>query len=244
MPNLSELNPASKRRIMIYGDVGAGKTVFIASWPGKIHFCDFDGKVSSAAAFHKGNADLLTRISYDEFRHDKPYERFHNWLLSMSELAAKGAFPYDVVAVDSITEMLNVALGDFMLKNSAIQRTRTTVGTIASMLDYRALEVQMRDVFRRLFALPCHIIAAGHIRTKQDESTGQIFTGPEGPASVIKHLQIIFEEVYRLYTDGEGDKRKYMMQTQASARYPARSQIRGMPATVETSYESIRKFGG
>lgn len=244
MPNLSELNPAARRRVLVYGDVGTGKTIFASSWPGLKHFCDFDGKVSSASAYHWGNAEKLAQIDYDEYKTNKPYDRFNMWLIAQSALAERKEFKIDTLIIDSLTEMISAGLIDFMNKNGAIQRTRTTLGPIPSMLDYRALEIQMRDVFGRLFALPCHIVVTAHLRTKPDETTGKIHTGPEGPASVIKHLQIIFEEVYRSYVEGEGEKRRYMAQTQANAQYPARSQIRGMPAAIELSYEAIKRYGG
>lgn len=239
MPTLSSLNPSSRRHVMVYGKVGTGKTVFACSFPGKKYVADFDGKISSAAEFYAGR-EALKEIDYDSYKSDQPFKRFDKWL---REASAQGdAFHYQTVVIDSLTELLACCLDDFIASNAAIQRTRTSIGPISSMLDYRALAIQVRGVFNRLFALPAHIITLAHLRTDKDELTGQIVNGPEGPASVVTHLQVIFEEVYRSYVEGEGDKRRYLAQTQATGNYPARSQIRGLPQIIDLSYESLKKY--
>lgn len=239
---LSELNPSARRRIMVYGDVGTGKTVFAASFPGRKYFADFDGKVSSAASYYGADKARIDEIEYESYKIDKPFDRFTQWLSALAKDPSK-PLPFDVFIIDSLTEMISAAIQDFMAKNSAIQRTRTSAGSIPSMLDYRALEMVTRGIFASILSMPCHVIVTAHVRTKQDETTGRIFTGPEGPASVVKHLQVIFEEVYRSYTDGTGDKRRYLAQTQSDGQYPARSQIRGLPAIIDLSYESLKRFG-
>ncbi len=243
MAKLSDMNPSARRRVLVYGKVGSGKTVFACSFPGRKHISDFDGKLSSAAAYYKGTTTLET-IDYEEYKTNQPFHRFDNWLREQTLAAEKGTFAIDTLVIDSLTEMIAAMLEDFMTKNGGIQRTRTTIGTIASMLDYRAIALQARNLFIRLFALPCHVVVCAHLRTEKDELTGMIQNGPEGPASIITHLQVIFEEVYRSYVEGEGDKRRYVAQTQANAQYPARSQIKGLPAVIDLSYESLKKYGG
>lgn len=243
MAKLSELNAAARRRILVYGRTGVGKTLYAVGWPGRKYVADFDAKLSSAANFYAGNAQVLDQIEYDVYTVDKPFERFDGWLRDASVLASKGDFPFQTVIIDSLTTLIAAMLDDFMTKNAAVQRTRTSAGPIPSMLDYRAVTIQVRGLFNRLFALPCHIVVLAHIRTEKDELTGQIVNGPEGPNSIVTYLQIIFEEVYRAYIDGEGDKRRYMAQTQSTGQYPARSQIRGMPAAVELSYEAMKRHG-
>lgn len=240
-PSLSDLNPSTKRRVLVYGKVGTGKTVFACSFPGRKYIADFDGKISSAAEFYAGS-ERLKEIDYDEYKSARPFNRFDIWLRNATEAATKGSFPYQTVVVDSLTELISSALDDFIAANGAIQRTRTSIGPISSMLDYRALAIQIRGLYNRLFSLPAHIVTLAHLRTEKDELTGQIVNGPEGPAGVVTHLQIIFEEVYRSYVDGEGEKRRYLAQTQATSQFPARSQIKGLPQVIDLSYESLRRF--
>lgn len=244
MPKLSDMSPSARRHILVYGRVGTGKTVFASSFPGRKYIADFDVKLSSAAEFHRGNTAKLAEIEYDEYRGPGAFERFDNWLRGATKLAEGADFPFTLVAVDSLTELIASMLEDFVGKNGAIQRTRTSNGPIACMLDYRAISLQVRQLFARLFALPCHVVVLAHLRTEKDELSGQIVNGPEGPAGIVTHLQIIFEEVYRSYVEGEGDKRRYLAQTQANAQYPARSQIKGLPGTIDLSYESLKRHGG
>jgi len=51
---LSEIDPSQNVKLLLYADSGAGKTCFAASFPTPMLFLDFDGKVGSAARFHKG----------------------------------------------------------------------------------------------------------------------------------------------------------------------------------------------
>jgi hypothetical protein len=53
-------------------------------------------------------------------------------------------------------------------------------------------------------------------------------------------LPIYFEEVYMAYVEGEGDKRKYMAQTQTDRKFNCRTQ-RGLAPVIELDYKNLIK---
>jgi len=239
---LSELNPAIRRKILVYGDSGTGKTVFALGFKPPLYCFDFDGKISSGAAFYTGDKERLANIDYDVFTsgtHDQPAQRFEAKLREFEKQAQEGAFPYKAVILDSFTTFNDVMMKDILLTNPAVQRTRSPTAVIPAMLDYRIQNIHVKNILNRLLALPANIIVLAHIKTEKDELTGRILNMPNAPGGLSVYLPVVFEEVYHTYVEAKGTERVYLAQTQADAQFIARSQIKGIAPVIKLNYESL-----
>lgn len=243
MAKLSDLNPTEKRKVLAYGDSGSGKTVFALSFPGPIYCFDFDGKISSGAAYYTQDRARLEQIEYDSYTfssQDRPAARFEKTLQEFEQLASQGKFPYKTVVLDSFTTFTEAMMREILQSNPAIQRTRSPTTSIPAQLDYRIQNIHVKSLIGRVLALPCHVVVTAHIRTEKDELTGRILNTPNAPGGLAIHLPVVFEEVYRTFVEVKGTERSYCAQTQTDAQYQARSQIRGLPPTIKLSFESVK----
>jgi len=241
---LSELNPAENVKLLIFGDSGSGKTCFASTFPGPIHYCDFDLKVSSVASFLKGK-DKLNEITYEQY----PYagkepgvagRRFNDDMGKLKALAKKGEFPYKTLVIDSLTTMSDRIMEHLMKENPAVKRNVTRGAQAPALQDYGLFRIFMKSFIAELISLPCNIVITAHIDIQKDETTGAILRVPMLTGKLAKELPIYFEEVYMAYVEGEGEKRKYKAQTQADRKFNCRSQ-RGLPPVIDLSYESLVK---
>lgn len=245
MPKLSDLNPGKARKVLLVGEPGTGKTVCAASFEGPIYIFDFDGKVSSAAAYYAGDATRLAQIEYDSYVKNegdlRPIHAFEKKLREFEVAAGAGTFPYRTVVLDSFTTFVDAMMKEILLANPAIQRTRSPTTVIPAQLDYRIQNIHVKQIVARLLALPCHVVVLAHVKTEKDELTGRIDRMPNAPGGLAIHLPVVFEEVYRTYVEVKGSERRFMAQTASDDFFPkARSQIRNLPAAIPLKFESIK----
>lgn len=243
MAKLSDLNPGSCRKVLAYGDSGTGKTVFALSFPGPTYVFDFDGKISSGAAFYAQDRTRLEQIEYDAFTtstQERPAARFEERLRDLEKLASAKTFPYKTVVLDSFTTFVEAMMREILQANPAIQRTRSPTTAIPAQLDYRIQNIHVKSLIGRILALPCHVVVTAHIKTEKDELTGRILNMPNAPGGLAVHLPVVFEEVYRTFVEVKGAERSYCAQTQSDPQFMARSQIRGIAPTIRLAYESVK----
>ena len=239
---LNELDPNKHVNVLTFGDSGAGKTIFAAGFPGPVHFFDFDLKVSSAAAFYKGKPEL-EEITYDQFPLDKDTlgdagHKLNDELGKLKKLAKSGDFPYKTIVFDSLTTMSDRMMEYIMKENPGIKRNITKGAQAPALQDYGLFRIFMKRFIGEILSFPCNVVMTAHIEVKTDEQTGALLRQPMLTGKLAAELPIYFEEVYRAYVEGEGEKRKYMAQTQADRRFNCRSQ-RGLPASIELDYKNL-----
>lgn len=248
--NLSEMKLNNKIKLLLIGDSGAGKTVFSTSPEGKIFVFDFDNKLSSAAAYWSvKNPAKLKDIEYEQFSLDKgtePYIKFRQKLQGLTDVAAKGDFPYQTVVVDSLTLYAEAMMAYFMAKNSSIKRA---FEGIPAMQDYLVAGSKFRDDMNRLLALPCNVICIAHSTSSMDESTGETKNGILLSGKTADHLPRIFTEVAWAYTKvtqpkapGEASKIEYLANTRKFQRFTCRTQIPGIPDTIPLDFGVYKAY--
>ncbi len=236
MPALNTLKPDQNIKLLLYGESGAGKTVFSCGWPGPIHVCDFDGKVSSAAAYFAGT-DKLNDISYENYA---PTDSFGTagmrFNADLGKMRKEGKLPATLV-LDSLTTFSDEMMRYLMKLNPGIKRMDTRGAATPAMQDYQVARLFFKQVLGELLNLPCNLVVTAHIQVDKDEITGEILRTPMIAGKLSRELPILFPEVHRAYVkDG-----KYLAQTKSDARFQCRTQIRGLPAEIELKYESLTK---
>ena len=130
-------------------------------------------------------------------------------------------------------------MGEIMLANPTIARTKSPTTTIPAMLDYRIQNIHVKSLITRMLSLPCTFIMLAHIKTEKDELTGRILNLPNAPGGLAVHLPVVFEEVYRTFVEMKGQERLYKAQTQSDDSYQARTQIKGLAPTIMLAASSL-----
>jgi hypothetical protein len=242
---LSALETSSRLKILIYGHSGVRKTCFACEFPGPIYVADFDGKISSARNWLADRPEKLEAITYDSFVEGQnpliktAFGRYYKQLLELEKFAAAPEpFPYATVVLDSITTYTQAMLHEVMSQHPGAKRYDKWT---PALQDYGIATSHFKIYLLRLLSLPCNVIVTAHIQLTKDEKTGALVYEPLIYGKLPGLLPIWFEEVYRAYVEDSKEGRKYLMQTQASRKYRARSQIKGLPDPCPTSYEELSK---
>lgn len=244
---LSEIAENPRLKLLAYGDSGVGKTCFAATFPGPNFIFDFDGKVSSAATFLANDKEQLGSVETESYLkvgpNDLPFNRFYTKLCELEKQVESGTFAYKTIVLDSITLFYD-RLMDEIMRQQAAQKRINVAGTLIPILsDYNAAQHHFKNMVLRLLALPCHVVMTAHIKTTQDENTGEIIREPLVTGKNLgPWLPVVFEEVYRVYTERDVKGTQYLAQTQKDAKFVARSQITGLPNPVKLDFKTILGF--
>lgn len=245
--NLADLDPKKKKNILLVGDSGTGKTCFAGTAPGRIHVCDFDGKIGSLAGHLKvNNSEALDRISYEQYLPSKltPGKQgglFDQAMRDLEKLDPED-FPYDTLVVDSLTTMSDEIMKLIMKSNPGITRYNTKIAQAPALQDYGLFRTYMKSVISTVLSFPCHVIFTAHIERSKDEMTGRIVQLPMLTGKLAAELPIYFDEVYKTVVDTDKNgKVQYMAQTQADKQFNCRTQISGLPAMIPLDFNELLK---
>lgn len=245
MVKLSDLKTVDLVKVLVYGEPGGGKTVFAAGFPGRIIYFDFDNKVSSAARFYRGNAELLSNIdvvTLSPTLHESPINELQKRVAELSAMQKKGEYPYKTLVIDSLTTMSSACLAHIVQTNPGIKRVLTAQGQQPGMQDFGILKREFQRLIPGLLTLDMNVIMLGHISITKDELTGELIRGVLMDGSFADQLPIYFEEVYRAYvTEVQGGKREFFAQTQSDGKFKCRSQIPGLPPVIPLHYNELMK---
>lgn len=239
MPALSSIKPDQHIKILLYGDSGSGKTCFGTGWPGPIHYCDFDGKVNSAASFLQGKGESTDGISFENYAPtDARGTAGARFNADIGKMRKDRSLPGTLI-LDSLTTFSDEMMRYLMRLNPGIKRMDTQGAATPAMQDYQVARLFFKQTLGELLNLPCNLIVTAHVQIDKDEITGEILRTPMLAGKLSRELPILFPEVHRSFVkDG-----KYLAQTKSDARYQCRTQIPRLPAEIELKYESLtRKY--
>lgn len=239
---LNELKSTQYIKLLLYGQPGAGKTVFANSFPGPTLVFDFDNKMSSAARYYaqdKERLDWTEVIPLGATLKGSPIDEMIKHIDKLASEQQSGNYSYRTLILDSITTFSSACLGHIVKTNPGIKRVETRQGLQPGMQDFGILKREFQRLIPGLLTLSMNVIACGHETMDKDETTGEIIRGVMMDGSFAQQLPIYFEEVWRAYVKEEKGVRTYWAQTQSDSRYKCRSQIPGLPANVQLNYREI-----
>ena len=145
---------------------------------------------------------------------------------------------YKTLVIDSATTFSAAVLRHIIKTNPGIKRVSSSQGMQACVQDYGILKREFMRLIPGLLSLPLNVVMTAHIKTDRSELTGEIVRSPIMDGSFSQELPIYFKEVYCVsMKDG-----KPYAQTKSDQYYNfCRSQIPGLPASVELSYANLIK---
>ena len=235
---LSDLEQNKTVKVLLYGDSGTGKTCFASGFPRPLHYCDFDGKVTSALNFLHSQDQDADGITVDQYLSSKATSPGHDFNVDMGKLhklALSGDFPYETIVIDSLTTFSDLMMNYLMKMNPGVKRVVTQGVQIPSQQDYGIARIFFKETISKIISFPCNVVFTAHIQIKEDKVTGELLRVPMIAGKLATELPIFFEEVYRTFVRDD----KYMAQTRADRKFNCRTQIPGLPAEIELDYENI-----
>jgi len=255
MPNAKDAEVSARRRILVVGKTGSGKTTQIWTLPGRKYGYIFDPNCMSTL---KG-----CDIDYDEFYPDflemdatlKGFNKksisdmpsrgkkkeptiYMRWVEDVNEKVDKGFFNnYDWLCMDSLTFLSKAVMDRQLFINNRY-------GDIEDLADFRVVGSKLADVFNSLAALPINMYCTGHLQAFQDEKTKRVETQIYLPGKARSILPLLFTEVWLAHVeDGEKGQVAYKVRTRPEPRgfQDIRSSIQGLDQVEDVT---IKNFGG
>lgn len=201
--------------IMIYGKFGEGKTTFATTFPKPILFFDIDLRHQTYAG-----VEGIDYITYKDS--GSRASAYNDFMKDLRKYQIDS--DYKTVVIDSTTTLLD------LMKNDILGLRGTGAGATEglSLPQWGSVVDRFQRVFDIMRGYDTHTITISHEQMFQDDLTGEIVTvammvGKKFP----QRAPLYFDEIYRCFTDrprGEDDT-KYLIQTRADRKYPARSSL-------------------
>jgi len=235
--------------VIVYGDPGAGKSTFAATFPKPMRVWLFDahGKDTPYLKWatdwkeevdHYGTTCMVSAtaaITIEKF-HDFDPESSNGWHRFMRRRDAYAKtleYQNDLtLVVDSITFMeLAARKYDQYVTNKGCKDPRKHFGASTDALE--------ETLMLKLMGLPINVVTIAHIDTERDDVHGSMIFNPSAPGRLKKRIPAAYGEFYHAYVtkDDEGQA-MYLLQTRADNRYNASSQIEA-PSPSWQSYDSL-----
>lgn len=189
--NAANIGEDSRKRVMLIGPAGTGKTLGECCLPGRKFIYAFDSTVRETIAGEEGvdfieflpshdEADLSVQTLKKGVR-DAPRTRvepkqYVAWEEDWHKRRESNFFAdYDWVCLDSMTNFSDLIMARVMFKNGRY-------GKQPEQADYGAEMTVMRNVMADLTTLPCNVLVTAHVELTKDEYTGRVhgqimFTG-------------------------------------------------------------------
>ena len=189
--NAASIREEERKRLMLIGTAGSGKTLSICTLPGRKFIYAFDSTVRETISGEKDvdfieflpthdEADLavqtLKKGVRDPSRGRAEPKQYVAWEEDWHKRIESNFFKdYDWVCLDSMTNFSDLIMSRVMFKNGRY-------GKQPEQADYGAEMTVMRNVISDLTTIGTNILVTAHVELTKDEYTGRIlgqimFTG-------------------------------------------------------------------
>ena len=235
--DFSQPAPKGRRKVMIYGEPGTGKTLSLRTLPKAAlpaYMLDLD----------KGSAALHESFPNGDFRGVQPNKlglvgqkegpvMYDQCKKELQKLNKMDPAVLKTVVVDSFTELYASILDHVMFSNNK------PLASAPSQPDYGiALRLGIKFV-EALCSKNKNIIMICHESTHQNEVTGVIKITPALTGQLALRLPGYFDEVLHAKVKGKGDKTGYLWETRPNGLAIARTRRLDLQPEIEQNLETI-----
>jgi hypothetical protein len=215
-------------RILIFGDVGVGKTKLLETCPQPVHVDSFDpgGTLSIRNKILTPDNPTGTIVADTRYENEDPSNptALVAWDKTLEERISQGYFDYfSTYCVDSITMVSNAAM-NYTLKKKG-RKDGIPVMMRGGDNDYVFMQSYMKPLLRKVLNLPCHVILVAHPALDEDDVDKKKFIGPKISGQLQTQLMLMMTEIYcmRTITSKNGLVRSLL--TQPDGLYRCRSRL-------------------
>lgn len=209
MANARDAAKDSKRKYLVLGETGSGKTTQLLTLPGRKFAYLFDPNAILSLQGHD--------IDYEEWLPDRlnlsvkslkkdtgdkntsfKNDLYGEWEKDFDKKISTGFFDeFDVVAMDSATTLLDLIMDRVLTVNGR-------AGSWPQQDDYGPQMLVFINICRTLTAMNKTLYMTGHLETKQDELTKRIFRGPMMTGRLKTKIPLLFSDVFVSEVDNDG----------------------------------------
>lgn len=153
-------------RVLMYGEVGSGKTAFALTVGERGFVCDFDNGLRSGLSIKDKFSEARRKVEVRQFLEENPETKATAWLAfksfvrSLPQAIAEKRFTQKVLVIDSLTVMMDCALR-FVLANHG-----GSLGRAPQIQEWGLSYTEVKNVLAALMALPLAIVLIAHDQFK------------------------------------------------------------------------------
>lgn len=244
MPNAKNAEVSSKRKILLLGDTGTGKTSQITTLPGRTFAYLFDPNAILSLSGHD--------VDYEEFYADRlnlsvksltkgkgdsnstfSSKVFYDWEINFQKKIEEGFFDnYENIVFDSATTFLDLIMDRVLTINGR-------AGSWPQQDDYGPQMQSFVNVCRTLTSLNKVVFMTGHVELKKDELAGRIFREPMMTGKLKKKIPLLFSDIFvtEVEADGRGGKKHRIMTIPDRITTSVRTSVKGLQAYEDVTID-------
>ena len=212
-------------KVLIFGQPGAGKTVFSATTP-KTLIVD----IERGALSINNHDELKHNAEFMEFRSTFQLEKLIEYLKADHEAFQK----YETIVIDSFTALQARDLDDVVKAEAAKDASRNPF--LPTGPDYNVNTRHMQKIAADLRDINKNIIVTAHVKEVKDDETGVILKRADLTPKLASSMNGIFDVVGYLSAD-EGRR---SLQVHPTKTIAAKTRLGGLPPVIENpSFQTI-----
>lgn len=233
---LTDLAP-KPLKIIIYGEVGSGKTALVETLGEHLLLADFDDGARTGLGIEDNFKPSRLKIDVKQYLEEDPssrataFAKFKQFAYGLSGDIKRGAFPYKALAIDSLTAFADAAVLNVLANSGNIKGP-------PQIQHWGSAFLEIKNVLAVLRSLPISIILIAHEQVKtvgkgedREERLQIAVSGQKLPNEICR----FFDEIWYLRAKSAGgNKRQYLVQTLGTDNVSARSRA-SLPNLTDTN---------
>lgn len=211
---------AGRRKVLVYGESGAGKTHLLGTFPDPF-VIDSDGGGLTLAALHIPFVPIK--------RGEKCFERVMDILRCLQRREPpfdNPNLPVQTIGFDSLTAMADCFLVEAMLYPGPEKAPRDPTKQKPEWDDYSAVQARMKTAIKFAEDLGLHVVATAGVKLERDEVLGTFIGKPNIVGSYRDVVAHDFDEEYYLEAVTAQGKTTYKLYTSKVKYYEAKSRAK------------------
>lgn len=234
---LSDLSLSSPPRVLLYGELGTGKTALALTLGSRAQIHDLDGGLRTGLTLKDSFTSERLAVDVKQFFEPEPqkravvFQQYKTFIYGLTSDAAKGSWPYNALILDSISAFAWSAVSNVMANSGRL-------GQNPEIQHWGLAFTDIKNVIAVIRSLPCVVIVLGH---EQSKSIG------EGAAkkdkielaipgkNMVSEVGRLFDEIWHIRAKpAGGGKFSYILQTKSDGVTVARSRS-NLPDGTDTA---------